>query len=103
MNTQIISHTAANSMASLIHTNIQTSHQLIPKAILEFPQLEMSEARNKIRMNRPQHILEKVLDLKFQIKVSSRILIQQREKILKETSIKKKDIRLTKNRDIIMT
>ncbi len=90
-------------MASLIHTNIQTSHQLIPKAILEFPQLEMSEARNKIRMNRLQHILEKVLDLKFQIKVSNRILIQQREKILKETSIKKKDIRLTKNRDIIMT
>lgn len=68
MSTQITSHTAASSMANLIHTNIQTSRLLIPKVILEFLLLEMSEAHNKIRMNKPQHILEKVLDPKFQIK-----------------------------------
>ena len=90
-------------MASQIHINIQTSHQPIPKAILEILQLEMLKVRNKIPMNRLQHILEKVLDRKFQIKALSRILIQQSLEILKETSIKKKDIRRTKNKDIIMT
>lgn len=101
MSTQITSLTAASRMANLIHTNTQTSHQLIPRAILEFPLLEMSEVHNKIHMSRPQHILEKVLDPKFQIKVSNRILTQQKGEILKGISIKKKDIRLPKNKDII--